>query len=88
MSVVNYCRFKPHSLCGLIGTGNCIEFIPHPTQDKKLVAITACELVIIWNVKTKTKVIYYVSYNKCCYRLFSFILSILNCYLLGSYLQM
>jgi len=56
MSVTNYNRFKAHSVAGLIGIGKGISFVPHHSQTKKFVAVTANELVIIWDLKKKSKV--------------------------------
>lgn len=57
MSVTNYNRFKGHSVFGLIGTGNGIEFITRLSQQRRYVAVTATQLVLIWDTKTQLQVI-------------------------------
>ncbi|KAF2347834.1 WD40 repeat [Trinorchestia longiramus] len=56
MSVVNYQRFKAYSIFGLIGTGNSVTFITRQSHVRRYVAVTACQLVLIWDTRKQVKV--------------------------------
>uniref|UniRef100_A0A2P2I0C9 WD repeat-containing protein 3-like n=1 Tax=Hirondellea gigas TaxID=1518452 RepID=A0A2P2I0C9_9CRUS len=56
MSVINYNRFKAHSVFGIVGTGNSVAFITRHKKVRNYVAVTACEHVMVWDLLKQIKV--------------------------------
>lgn len=50
-----YLRYVPASVFGVIGTARCVRFVTRFSQQGKYIAVPACELVLIWDIKRGAK---------------------------------
>lgn len=51
-----YLRYVPGPVFGLVGTGRCVRLVTRFSQVGKFLAVSACERVLIWDLRREAKV--------------------------------
>lgn len=52
-----YLRYVPGQVFGLVGTGRCVRLVTRFSQVGKFLAVSACERVLIWDLRREAKVL-------------------------------